>query len=230
MAGVTGQQALFCLSPCARRRARLTFSLPSAFSKQTLYALRQASYIMRPASARASGQLQLLHHANMPYMLMHSVPPSYTPLNALPLLIHRHCRPTCLLPPKLPRPSLPLPAQFLMDHIHPNQLGKFLYADMLIHAVKDAQRALKRAADSGEQLPPLRLPARPMTDKGNLVVSKSCYMALQPNMTHMMEVEEVPHEYIPIVKNKGWEFVMHDGNPGATWKPGGGGQGLGGVL
>lgn len=79
-------------------------------------------------------------------------------------------------------------SQFLMDHIHPNQLGKFLYADMLIHAVKDAQRALKRAEDSGEQLPPLRLPPRPMTDKGNLVVSKACYMALQANMTHMMEV------------------------------------------
>lgn len=92
---------------------------------------------------------------------------------------------------------------------------------MLSYAILDAKNALQDADRRGRKLVPLGLPARPMIGGGNTVWLKACYMKLKTSMTHRMSLTTVPPEYLPVVKNSGWAFVLYDGpKPGNSYKPG----------
>ncbi len=92
---------------------------------------------------------------------------------------------------------------------------------MLSYAVLDARAELQDAERRGVQLAPLGLPTRPMMAGGDAVVLKQCYMSLKGSMTHEMDVEGIPPDYLPIVSSDGWKFVMYDGPKlVGTYKPG----------
>lgn len=113
------------------------------------------------------------------------------------------------------------PPQFLNDHVHPNNLGKQLFADMLSYAVLDARAELLDMERRGVEVAPLGLPARPMMEGGDTVVLKQCYMSLKSSMAHEMDLDAVPRDYLPIVSSDGWKFVMYDGpRLVGTYKPG----------
>ncbi len=119
-----------------------------------------------------------------------------------------------------PNPPSPSP-QFMVDHIHPNNLGKKLFADILAHPILRARGDLRAL----EARPDIQLPARAMTPGGGLLYNKQCYMVLDPRMQHMMDVRKISKGFLPIVKSRGWSLVFHDkGNTSGDappLKPGG---------
>lgn len=112
--------------------------------------------------------------------------------------------------PPLPLPFLstpfPSPFQFMVDHIHPNNLGKKLFADILSHPILRARGDLREL----EARPAIQLPSRAMTPGGGLLYNKQCYMVLDPRMQHMMDVRKISKAFLPIVKSTGWSLVFHD--------------------
>ncbi|KAG2484551.1 hypothetical protein HYH03_016686 [Edaphochlamys debaryana] len=138
---------------------------------------------------------------------------------------------------------------FMKDHIHPNQLGKRLFADLLWTALQRAQAALgergskvdeykgrggdqEEEGDKGEDPKrrsggtrgrSLAIPSRPIFPSGHAVFVKRCYMQgelARPDLAHGTAAQGLPPRYLPVVRAEGWALVHHDANQRSRLRPG----------